>query len=1101
MVAIYKSGYGYIDEANGMTISGLEDEYRFAIQESIDTLYYVWRHSDKREPELTALVREIGSGPTIGFYEEPEELNEFVKRDLTALITARFLAATTQRGALEEDSREILAKAATRAGVIVQRDALKAEVRHALTESQVVCLHGTAGIGKTTLAAQLSDDSGSVFLRASGLTPKEIFATCAVLVRDNDRDHVPSYSTLEGARLALASAWAEASMITLVVDECDFVAELLTALSAGGGFTEGKKFVFTSHKASTEYRNVEIPSLTTEEMTFILGNSAAGSQVRVSELTGGIPLDVQRALSTAARQKIGPLPVDVRGSAGEVLRYLALAASHLTADDLLRLRADDRYSIDELTDDVEQLGSIIEDRPRGYRLIHAPTIVAVVKELKQQPQRHRFFANRLIRLAENNGTIRLAYSLAKSLDDGSERKFINGAVREAAQLGDWPLGVQLVEEMLARALDADSKAEALHHMLSLVYPLELMGDTGRAGAMLAKARELATVLGEDALLLWEEFDVSAKARRALSAADVQELRNIRSRYAEKGRGWDEARIGLELSAIYLASKKFGEAAQVLRPTLQTFRDLGDDYGIDLAERNLASALSAIEGAEEEAERLIAVISARGESGTDERRQRAWLCNILTRRMRTSGRFDDAEKLANEAIALAEQLGDESLRAINIVNLGNIYRSRSEPEKAIATYEAAAVAANKCGRRDIEGDASRLIAGVLNDFEDVEGIGDRRRRAALYAQAAIGLLRGSVYEEALARAYWELAEAQEAQGKTVDAIDAAFESASAFRRDLDLESFGRALNYASGMALPDHPEAYVRGLASVLGIDSNVPADGLLASFLRLVVPILANSPKAAFISLLGLHLGTAWSGLSPVMQRGFAQAGVEKLRHFAHTPEANSEPWRVLYAGIALASLMKHTEQPYLHHRLADSVVRNVQDIYFREDGEGSRVWTVVLNLDRRVTLTVLPLDNSAASNLACFVLAVFVKAFDKELYTELVGSGSDVDELLVEVASIDEMPSEVRELAGKAVALDQVLSTQACVATRPSGFTRTSPTFVFLASDFIEQVSVLREGGHALELLLALTLTELAFQLLRGQVEMEAIRPKIVSLVRRARP
>ena len=30
MVAIYRSGYGYIDAANGMTISGLEDEYRLA---------------------------------------------------------------------------------------------------------------------------------------------------------------------------------------------------------------------------------------------------------------------------------------------------------------------------------------------------------------------------------------------------------------------------------------------------------------------------------------------------------------------------------------------------------------------------------------------------------------------------------------------------------------------------------------------------------------------------------------------------------------------------------------------------------------------------------------------------------------------------------------------------------------------------------------------------------------------------------------------------------------------------------------------------------------------------------------------------------------
>lgn len=41
MVAIYRSGYGYIDVTNGMEISGLEDEYRFAKQEGKDTLYYI----------------------------------------------------------------------------------------------------------------------------------------------------------------------------------------------------------------------------------------------------------------------------------------------------------------------------------------------------------------------------------------------------------------------------------------------------------------------------------------------------------------------------------------------------------------------------------------------------------------------------------------------------------------------------------------------------------------------------------------------------------------------------------------------------------------------------------------------------------------------------------------------------------------------------------------------------------------------------------------------------------------------------------------------------------------------------------------------------
>lgn len=79
MVAIYRSGYGYIDATNGMEISGLEDEYRFAKREGIDSLFYVWNSAEGREPRLQSLIDEIGRGPTVAFYDEPEKLYEVGK--------------------------------------------------------------------------------------------------------------------------------------------------------------------------------------------------------------------------------------------------------------------------------------------------------------------------------------------------------------------------------------------------------------------------------------------------------------------------------------------------------------------------------------------------------------------------------------------------------------------------------------------------------------------------------------------------------------------------------------------------------------------------------------------------------------------------------------------------------------------------------------------------------------------------------------------------------------------------------------------------------------------------------------------------------------
>lgn len=1100
MVAIYRLGYGYIDQANGMTISGLEDEYRFAKEKGIDTLFYVWKPSEGRDSRLSLLVQEISAGPTVVFYDDHQRLSEFVKRDLTALITAKFLEARTQRGVLQEDSSHIISVTLNRIGVVLSRPAMIDRIAEQAEQSNIVCIYGPAGIGKTTIAAQYANARGGLFLRASGLSPKEIFSACAGLLTPGAKlDHAPC-STLEGARLGAAAAWAEMPEVELIVDECDFVAELVSALEAGGGFGAAKRLLFTSRESSVEYGNVLVPTLNQDEVSQMLAHNPRAHLINSTQLAGGTPLNVQDALliGGAAIEDFSPIS-GIQGSSGEVLKYLALATWPLSAEELLLLRAEDSYSIDMLVADIARLGALVDDSPRGYRMVHANTAEKVTADLKKSAQQFRFFVNRLIHLAETQGMIRYAYQHARSLQDGSENKFMQGALREAAQLGDWRLAIAVADEMLAAAVDVESKVEALHLMLGTIYPLDLMGAANRATEQLEKARELAESLGEKAMQEWRECSTGTKARRALLSEDVAELKRLHDDYGKVGRSWDQARLGLELSAIYLSTKKYEEAVSILRSTWTTFHELGDDYGIDLSERNLASALSALPGHEEETERLVTSISARTQDGSDTRRQRAWLCNILVRRLRTSGRFDEAEALAQEAITIAAELGDESLRALNLVNLGNVYRSKKSPQQAFEAYEGAAVAAKSCGRTDVEADASRLVAGLFNDFSELGTPESRNEKAVLYAQTAIGLLRGSVYGEAQGCAWRELAEAYAAQDKITSAIDAAFEAANAFREEGDSEAFAQSLRYGCHLALPEHTSSYIAKVRSGLGLINLPVAAEVEDQFLDLVVPIMESAPKGALISLLGSHLETAWSTLPEVMQRGFAAAGVAKLNEFA--ARHGRDRWRTLYSAIALASLMKNTLHPYLHHRLAEAVTRHVGDIFAREDADGSRAWTVVFGWKRRVVLSVFPLDDSPATSLACFVLAVFSKAFETELEDELIGSGSDISELLVQVSSYDPMPSDMKELVGKSFGLGDILAEQPCAVSRPATFDAISPTIVFLAPSFLADVSVQGKGGSALEVLLGLTLTELAFQMLRGEVEVESLRPKIVSLVRRARP
>jgi len=902
----------------------------------------------------------------------------------------------------------------------------------------------------------------------------------------------------EGARNGLTAAWDKTQTITMVVDECDYIPELIEAFSSGGGMNPERRLIFTSREPSDTFESLAVPPLARSEVDQILNKAAVTTEIAPRLLEGGNPLQLQQALAQSAIPAAADGLTRIKGTAGELVRYMALSGVPLSAEELLALRDDSNYSIEALYFDIRQLGRLADDTPRGFRLMHAETAEVVLDELRESPQRFRFYVNRLIRLFEAAEELRRVYDLASLLNDGSEIQYAAAAAREAARLGDWRLGVKLTNQLLEQALDTESKAEAFHLMLSLVYPLELMGDVERAAALLERAQPFAEALGASAQAKLKETEISSRARRSLSLKDITALEGIYRNYDDLQQSWDQARVGLELSAIYIAANNYEQARDILRPTLATFEDLGDNYGVELAQCNLASTLSVIPGSEKEAEQLIQVIEERTRDEPDARRQRAVLCNILTRRFRVAGRYKEAETLAKEAIEVGVAIGDEHVQAINSVNLGNIYSDSQRPELAIEAYQAAATAAQKCGRQDVEADSSRLIAGIFNDFSGIKGYDDRRALAKFYALHAIGLLQNTLNYDALASSQSELGQALEALGETANAAEAFFESATAFAQVPDEDNCGRALVCACRLALPDHIDLYLERLSNALGVERPKPERALTDQFLTLVKPIIERSPQAGLISLLGKHLYQIWSHVPEVLRGAVISSLTDIVRELASDRAIRSDPWRVLYAGVVFSCLLKDKSPPFLKHRLAVSLTHSMDDIFVREDGAGSLIWTVVLNLGRRVTISILPLDETPEANLASFVLATFVKAFEYELRRELIGGVTDVDELRVHIAHIDALPPNLRLLVDQNLGIGETLADEPCAVMRPVDFEMAVPTFVLLSPKFFEGI-VFGEGlGGSLQILFACTLVELTFQLLLGQVEMEAIKPKVVSLVRR---
>jgi tetratricopeptide (TPR) repeat protein len=577
---------------------------------------------------------------------------------------------------------------------------------------------------------------------------------------------------------------------------------------------------------------------------------------------------------------------------------------------------------------------------------------------------------------------------------------------------------------------------------------------------------------------------------------VPGLESIRERYVSIGSTWDSARIGLELSAIYIGSHAYEQAVQILRPTLAAFREAGDDYGVDLAEKNLASSLAALPGHDAEVDALASLIEQRSSKSVDSRRQKAWYNNILSRRYRRSGRLDDAEKVTKETIEVSIELGEASLTALTYINLGNVYRDKKEVRAALDAYGKAGIQALHCGRRDIEADSSRLRAGMLNDVEESAlVVPDRFKQARVFAEHATALLKGTVYYRGEAQAYVELGQAEVELGNRRAAASAYFTAARLFLLVPDEREYEFALFHGAEYSLDEGPEFYLHEMATAFSVALDFNANGG-DQFIALIEPILAKSPKKFLVRMLGRHLKAVRDKLPDLLKPILLEALTDAVETLPVPEDETGNAWRPIYAGFLLPFLSQDSRGIDVHRRLSKALTRRVSGFDVRSTDKGDVVWTVVMDLETPIALSILPLDETQASIAASQALALFFKAFEKEI-GQLVGK-TDILELNFHLASFDEMPDDIKEMSTRILDLEKRLEEEDVCIGRSNQFGGPTPTIVFIGKNFLVR-AVAGEGiGGSMQHLFAFSLLELIYQCFKGQVDEREINPKIVSIVRK---
>ncbi|MEQ1909177.1 MAG: hypothetical protein ABMA15_10165 [Vicinamibacterales bacterium] len=632
----------------------------------------------------------------------------------------------------------------------------------------------------------------------------------------------------------------------------------------------------------------------------------------------------------------------------------------------------------------------------------------------------------------------------------------------------------------------------MHALLSLAFALKQTGDRNEAAHTLSQARLLAETLNQPSYQLRvKEMEAVLDLGNRPRSERIAELEAFRNSHSQEGDRFNAARTGTLLTAEYIAAGRYRSAEIISRDVLEAFEEIGDEYGLRIARLNLVAALSGISGREDEA----AAIARELEQQLDPEeypRERAVLCNYLTRHYRESGDPARAAEFAVEAIQIGEQLGDRHVIAINRTTLGNCRRDEERLDEALIEYHIGEQIAASAGLRDTESAANELIASVHNQR-------DQYHIALQHAQHAAATARLVGDHLLIARAEEERAIALTGQRETEAAVDAYIAAAKAIGAIRPGKSFFVSLvNDALALCVSSRQvRLKIRLLSEVFTCDNTPPAEGdihslnVLYSALPRIATTIARVDRA--LPMVALAMADLLTDVPSLIERKIVLQAIDAL-----LPRDAGAPSKSTLGSVA-AILLAHSGSSLSLADVADigeRVAVPSSGIYFKPQSDGAGHWTVRLAIADGVVLSIVQLDDRPRTAAATTVLALLLASLDEEIRGRLLDAERiPRNEAIINVASRTEFE---RQIGSDLLKLGNMPNGFAVVESSDVTRTEQPPVYVLCADDF---PLPWRPSEHALSdvhMLLGELLRVLVSHLLAQSVEPEVLFPKIGGIVRR---
>lgn len=1086
-ISIYRNGYGWV--APGSTISGIDDELRRSSQRGMPRLVYVLDPAQDRDPRLSAMLKEVQSEITYFSYRKPEELYERIREDIEAEVTKRFHEAERLEAIVHTDAAAAVSGLFPAPKSLLMRKELAGLLLQELSSGHVLQVSGELGIGKTVFLATVAKENGFLFVSGTQLGNHELAAVITNKLASARGANTRYFADASSAFSALLEEWRTADTFTLVIDDCSDPEFVAAFLKNAGPASEKKKLIYSIRIADARFghRRFTVPGLSFPEATeFLTSHGTKLSRGELDEIykkSSGNPLYLLYFSQSPeggseksfleyeldAWRKLEPL-------ARELASYLAIANQRISLVELVGLVGQRGGTLEEMTDTLQRAQIFVAEFPNGYALRHEHQRLTIRDQLSASPSKFAYYSSRVATLLKKRGDYLHAFLVLREADKTAARSISRFALFDAQKRGDFKSQLLIVEDILESARNKSDPQDLMTLLLSMVQALHHTGRNSELDAVFAEIDAVAAS-SDDPIRSLRAREVRAiySARSNMSLEHLGALQKLEQEYLTLGDSWSAGRLTTDLSVLFTRTKRFPEALAAAERGLKIFKDLEDDYGISISIRNMASALAETPGREAEAIALIEKLQEQQQESGDQR-ERAWLCNYMVRTLRRKKQFLEALSYGREAVQIGEELGDLNLAGINRLNVGNVLKDKGELDAAIKEYAAAGDLGRRSSDKSLEASAARLTAGIYR----TQG---NNRLALEYAKVAVALVEGSIASTELADALEEVGDCHNSARSWDDAAESYAKAAAA---STDTKEKSRLTVDALSTCVYENlgPDKYMSCINLAFGLVADAKNKPTTEQFFDCIDTMLRNVHRDHAIRLFGLHFRLMFTKLPEAVARFLFGQVLKQLS--AQTKDA--EPWRILFPAMPLLASIPQDGLALCHLvQLGDRIQDRISGLHFRFKREGSS-WVVGLDLREPALVTITCLDGRIDTFTASALLAMFFKGFEQSIAQMLSIPALPRRELDIYVGNIESMPQDMISYFPPDFTI--------CAVTRPSEFAIDDPTFVICREDIGKQWRAGTGSPSAVQGLLGEVLIEVVYQFLRGEVDIDVIKPKVIQIL-----